>query len=461
MAHLNTTADLEAFATAQCETLQLPALSVALWQDGQLHRVAGGIANISSGIEATPDTLFQIGSITKVMTTCLVMQLVDEGRVDLDKPVKSYLRDFQVADEESTHKVTVRQLINHTSGLAGDFFPNDEGHEGPLIARYVDRCSLLPQVHPAGALYSYSNSAFVIAGRLIEVIRGIPWARVIQEYLFSPLGMNHACADPKELIRFRAAMGHLRDADAPGGWALSNRTWLSLGMAPCGSTPMMSAADLITFARAHLMAGVTQSGSTWLSPASIDAMQVPQIAKPIVSQIYKGSAGLGWQLKTYAADGLRTVEHAGATQGFYSVLNLMPERNLAYAILFNGVCPKALQQLQQAMMQQLLGIDITEPALDQKTVSVPLDTTLQGTYESLDKRIIVQEKDGQLQAHLTYKIDPLPSQALSLHPITAECFAAYDLDNGQRQLNIAFVKQDAETLASYLYDGSRLNIRCS
>ena len=66
------------------------------------------------------------------MTTCLVMQLVDEGRVELDNPVKQYLRDFMIADAEASETITVRQLLNHTSGMAGDFFPDDQGHEGNL-----------------------------------------------------------------------------------------------------------------------------------------------------------------------------------------------------------------------------------------------------------------------------------------------------------------------------------------
>ena len=94
--------------------------------------------NHETGVEAAADSVFQIGSITKVMTTCLVMQLVDEGKVDLDSPVKRYLRDFMIADAEASETTTVRQLLNHTSGMAGDFFPDDEGHEGNLIARYVD-----------------------------------------------------------------------------------------------------------------------------------------------------------------------------------------------------------------------------------------------------------------------------------------------------------------------------------
>ncbi len=114
------------------------------------------------------------------MTACLVMQLVDEGRVDLDCSVRDYLRDFQLADDSITQRLTVRQLLNHTSGIGGDFFPDDRGHQGNLIARYVDRCHLLPIVHPAGKMFSYSNSAYTVAGRLVEVVRGMSWYQAIE-----------------------------------------------------------------------------------------------------------------------------------------------------------------------------------------------------------------------------------------------------------------------------------------
>ena len=98
-----------------------------------------------------------------------------------------------ISDAEASESITVRQLLNHTSGMAGDFFPDDEGHEGNLIARYVDRCNLLPLVNPPGALYSYSNSAFVIAGRLVEVVRGISWYQAMEDYHLQTIG-NGSCA---------------------------------------------------------------------------------------------------------------------------------------------------------------------------------------------------------------------------------------------------------------------------
>ena len=145
-------ANLQTYADQALVKHNIPAISLAVWKDGTLHEAAAGGLNINNGLPNTTDTIFQIGSITKVMTTSLIMQLVDEGLVHLDAPVKQYVRDFTIADPEASRSITVRQLVNHTNGMAGDYFPDDRGHEGNLIARYVDRCNLLPLIHPPGKM---------------------------------------------------------------------------------------------------------------------------------------------------------------------------------------------------------------------------------------------------------------------------------------------------------------------
>ena len=447
--------DLQTYTETLVTEHNIPAASIAVWKDGQLQQAAAGILNLNTGVTATPDAIFQIGSITKVMTTCLVMQLVDEGRIALDTPVKHYLRDFLVADPEATAQITVRQLLNHTSGMAGDYFPDDRGHQGNLIARYVDRCNLLPQVHPLGEQYSYSNSAFVVAGRLVEVMRGISWYQAMQDYIFTPLGMHHALADPAEVIRHRAAMGHIRDEGADT-WSLSNQPWLALGMAPCGSTPMMSAADLLIFARAHLDKGLNSQGERWLSADAVAAMQTPEIALPQLSQCFSRQAGLGWAMHSYADKGIRAMGHGGATKGFYAMTKLLPEHNAAFAILLNGVCPATLRSANDALLHALCGIEIQEPEIEKTSSLSPVHKAIAGHYESFDKIIRVREEGGQLQAHLIYKIDPLPAEDLMLYPVTDRCYAAENTQ-GVRQPNWAFVGEG--TTPDYLFDGSRLNPR--
>ena len=449
---------LQNFADAMRETYQLPAISIAVWQGGELQRAASGVLNVNTGLNAAPDSIFQIGSITKVMTTCLVMQLVDEGRVELDKPVRHYLRDFQVAEQEATESITVRQLLNHTNGMAGDFFPQDEGQRGDLIARFVDRCNLLPQVNAPGAMYSYSNTAFVVAGHLVEVLRGMSWYQAMQDYIYKPLGMKHATADPKDILRFGAAMGHLREGER---WVLPEQAWLPLGMAPCGSAAMMSASDLILFARAHLNGGTDQQGETWLSPSSVHAMQQKEVALPRLSSGVEGHFGLGWDLKTFHQQGIKAYGHNGATHGYYSSLRIFPEQDAAYAVLLNGIAPKAFAETQAALQELLTGIVIKEPDIDKAMVLNEQHRAIVGHYESFDKRIQITLKEGALLAQLVYKCDPLPPEKLRLFPIDGVCYGV-ETPEGLRRPNLAFTEIDPESgKPGYCFDGSRLNPRIS
>ena len=455
--------NLQAYVDKALVKHNIPAISLAVWKDGTLYEAAAGCLNINTGLPNTTDTLFQIGSITKVMTTSLIMQLVDEGLVDLDAPVKQYVRDFMIADPQATRSITVRQLVNHTNGMAGDFFPDDRGHEGNLIARFVDRCNLLPLVHPPGQMYSYSNSAFAIAGRLIEVMRGMTWYQAMDEYLFTPLGMKHALADPKDMIRFSMAAGHVYDGADSERWALPDNPYLSLGQAAVGSTPAMKAENLIRFARAHMEGGKNQQGEQWLSPESVTAMQSAQIEVPRGSQVARKYAGLGWGFSEYVNhDQLKVVGHGGGTQGYLSMLQMIPEQNAAFAILTNGFRPSAIEGLTGDLLSAMAAVELTQPepvsnkALDQLAMVI-------GTYESFDTVITVKQQGKQLMANIVYKIDPLPPLDLELRhmqdadlgPLT---FAPYNSE-GRRVPSIVFLENNAQGIPQYVFNGGRQNRR--
>ena len=453
-------ANLQAYAEQAIIKHNIPALSLAVWKDGKLSLAAAGCLNQSTGVEATTDSIFQIGSITKVMTTCLVMQLVDEGKVDLDTPVVHYLRDFMIADAEATRVITVRQLLNHTSGIAGDYFPDDHGHEGNLIARYIDRCSLLPLVHPVGEMYSYSNAAFCVAGRLIEVVRGMSWYAAMQEYLYDPLGMAHAIADPKDVLRYRCAMGHVYDGNNTDRWVLPERAYLTIGQAPVGSTPAMTAENLIRFARAHMEGGVNQQGDSWLSPEAVQQMQTSQIELPKVSPVVAKHAGLGWGIGEFNGGAVRTISHGGATNGFLSMLQMIPGENAAYALLMNGFRPSAMEGVNADLMGAIADISMTLPEPD-SSASLDELRVISGVYESFDTLITVTERDAKLMANIVYKIDPLPPMDLELRHVEEGCFAAYAKqgDGERRCPNIVFLKPDGSGAPQYVFNGGRQNKR--
>src|SRR6185369_2591113 len=172
---------------------------------------ASGLLNLDTKVEATPDSVFQIGSIGKIFTTTLIMQLVDEERLGLDDPVIKHLPDFTIADRGYARAITVRQLLNHTSGLDGDFFPADDP-EGPSTVSYLRKMYLLPNLYPPGdGPMTYCNSGFVAAGRIVEMLTGMPWQRAVTQKIIKPLGLTHVVAYPHDALRYRCAMGHIPD----------------------------------------------------------------------------------------------------------------------------------------------------------------------------------------------------------------------------------------------------------
>lgn len=397
-------ADFQAYTESLINTHKIPAISLAVWHNGQLHEAAAGILNLETGVEATTDSIFQIGSISKVMTSSLVMQLVDEGKVDLDKPVKHYIRDFAIADEEATESITVRQLLNHTSGMDGDFFPDDHHQTGNPIARFVDRCNLLPLVHPVGEQYSYSNTAFAIAGRLVEVVTGTTWFDAIEERIFKPLGMNHAICRPMDVLRYRAAIGHIPNPessgpDSPDYWQQSEQLYLSLGQAPAGATITMSARDLITFARAHMNRGLTQNGERWLSETAIAEMQKPQIEIPSLSSVTNSHAGLNWGLHRLNTNGRLIYGHGGGTYGQMSMLRIVADQDTCIAVLVNAEHAEvAYQTVINALLKEWADFDLTEP--EPSFVTVPDEQLAHyiGDYQSSGEHYAITLENGQLTA---------------------------------------------------------------
>ena len=158
-------------------------------------------------MEATTDSLFQIGSITKVWTATVVMDLVDEGLVELDAPVRKYVPDFGSRCDVS-ESVTIR-LLAHSSGIDGDHFA-DTGRGDDAIERYVESCATLRQVHPLGATMSYCNTGYVVLGRVIELVTDSVWDTALRTRLVEPLALTHTATLPEDVLRYRAAIGHVQ-----------------------------------------------------------------------------------------------------------------------------------------------------------------------------------------------------------------------------------------------------------
>ena len=156
--------------------MAFPARSWACWTATSSRRWPPACSAMRTGCPVPTDALFLPGSIGKVYTATLVMMLADEGKLDLDTPIRHYLPDFEVHDAHARDTVTVRHLLTHTSGFDGDLFI-DTGRGDDALARYVAGCADLPQIVDPGRIWSYSNSGYAILGRLVEVLSGVTFER--------------------------------------------------------------------------------------------------------------------------------------------------------------------------------------------------------------------------------------------------------------------------------------------
>ena len=219
--------------------------------------------------------------------------------------------------------MTLRHLLCHTSGINGDFFL-DTGRGDDCLARYVQACDGLEQSHPLGATFSYCNSGYVIFGRVIEQLTGVVWDAALAEQLIAPLGLAHTWTLPEDVLRFRAAMGHV--TGSAGEEPRPASSWYEMrSLGPAGLV-CATAADVAAFARLHLDDGRVPDGTGVLAAASVAEMQRPQVAVPNPLPM-AGHWGLGWALSDWG--GRRVFGHDGDTIGQSAFLRVVPDAGVA------------------------------------------------------------------------------------------------------------------------------------
>jgi CubicO group peptidase (beta-lactamase class C family) len=359
--------------------------SLAVLSDGQVSAAASGSVNKATGVAATTDSLFQIGSMTKAYTATVVMQLVQQGRLHLDAPVVSVLPEFRVADLEATQQITVRQLLSHTAGFDGDHFA-DFGRGDDVLEKYVASCAELAQVTPVGSVYSYNNAAYSVLGRLIEVVTGQVWDTAMREQLFAPLGLEHTATLPEDVLRFSAAIGHLGPDLVPSPqWGMTR----SIG--PAGLV-CSTAIDVIAFARLHL------EGNEQLTAATAEAMRESQVAIPgLQGGPLMEEQALGWMLAD--GGGVTVVGHDGGTIGQSSRLRLVPSAGVAVALLTNGGDFEAISVLVDELLTELAGV-VPPPRLQPPSDPVQGDVArFAGRFSRTSHTIEVRYDGAQLVGH--------------------------------------------------------------
>ncbi|MFJ6427123.1 serine hydrolase domain-containing protein [Microbacterium maritypicum] len=431
----------------------IPAASVAILAGGEIFTTAAGILNRNTGVEADEDSVFQIGSITKTWTATLIMQLVDEGLLDLDAPVRDTVPAFAIGDDAAASAITPRQLLSHVSGFEGDLF-NDTGVGDDAVEKYLATIADAPQLFAPGERFSYNNAAFVVLGRIVEVLRGTSYDQALRTHLAAPLGLTHVATTAAEAIMFRAALGHIpaESGDEP----VPAPVWsLVRSNAPAGSMLAMTARDLVTYARMHLDGGVSADGTRVLSEQSVRAMQERQVDLPELGLM--GDAwGLGWEIFDW--DGGPVIGHDGGTIGQNAFLRMVPGAGVAVAVLTNGGrTVDAYHAITSKVLAALAGVTVpTLPSVPESPVPIDLERVL-GTYSSSVSDSTVRVDDqGRIWLERTMKgifaeLGPAP-EPVELVGWAGDTLLPREPQNGMHMPH-AFVGDDGSGRALYLHTG--------
>ncbi|HEV7761981.1 MAG TPA: serine hydrolase domain-containing protein [Acidimicrobiales bacterium] len=382
-------ARLEQLLAERADAYGVPGAVAGVLLDDELILVAWGVANVSTGVEVTTDTLFQIGSITKIYTATLLSQVAGAGVVSLDEPVRAQLQEFAVADPGATLEITPRHLLAHTSGMHGDHLI-DTGWNSDALERYVAGLHALGQIHAPDETYSFCNTGFGVAGRLIEVATGEHFDRVLRRRLARPIGVRSTLTLPQHALMHRVAVGHEL---GPDGTLRPIPRWpLARSNGPMGGI-LAPAEDVLAFARLHLAGGVAANGTELLPASMVKAMAQPQIESPLPDE----DQALAWTVRRW--NGVTCLAQDGDTFGQRAYLRVVPERRFA-AVLFTNSPGGA--RLAHDFWPQLVGdlLEVTVPPTAEMGDPVPIDdpAPFVGTYERLHQTVEVTEAEfGSLE----------------------------------------------------------------
>lgn len=430
---------------AEMRRLQVPGAALGVLHDGRAYTASFGITSVEHPLPVTDETLFQVGSTSKTFTATAFMQLVEQDAVSLDAPVRTYLPDFRLASEEDAARLTLHHLVTHHGGFLGDDFQRERNNRGDdALAQYVAGMATTAQLTPAGYTFSYSNAGLYIVGRVIEVITGQPFERVIRKRIFSPLGMRRSTYFPEFALPHRVAAGHIITADGP----VVARPWhVPRTIAPGGGV-ISNVVEQLAYAAFHLGDGSAPGGERLLEPASMALMQRPHAAAGSMCD----AIGVTWMLSEIG--GVHFVFHGGATNGHLSSFELAPSKGFALTLLTNSDTGRGLRPFVSELARHyFLGISPSAPP----AISLgrgELDDYA-GRYEQTLANLDVSVADGGLQVQETPAtlrlVEPLPLPPTHAEPIAADRFAITRGD--RRGETIEFLRDDSGDIAWMRWDG--------
>ena len=316
-------ARIDAFVRQQVQRHGIPGLALALVDGDQIVHLGGYGKADQSGRPVTPQTPFVLASVSKPITALAIMQLVEAGKVELDAPVQSYLPTFRVADPVAAQQITLRHLLQHTSGIPEQGCQNNR-FGAKTLAEFVAALQTIELDAPVGARHFYCSGNYNVLGRIVEVVAGQSFADYIQQQIFTPLDMRHSFATEPAARQDGLAQGYhwLFGLPVPTDYPYD------APQAPSGFL-IASAEDMAHFLIAQLNGG-RYGSTTVLSPQGVAAMHAPGV--PIGPE--RGTYGLGWS--TRAIGGVPTVQHAGDHPNFHTLIFIEPETRRGAVLLVNA-----------------------------------------------------------------------------------------------------------------------------
>jgi CubicO group peptidase (beta-lactamase class C family) len=424
----NTNAALDRFVKSEMKRLSVPGVAVGVLHKGRRYVNGYGVTNADHPLPVQPDTFFQIGSTTKTYTATAVMRLVEQGKLALDVPVRRYVPELRLRDKFVERNVTLQHLLTHTGGWLGDYFA-DGGRGDDAIANVVAKMAKIKQLTPLGTVWSYNNSGFYIAGRVIEKITKKSYSDAIQELLLDPLGMTNSFFFAEDVLPYRVAVGHVTN----GAKNRVAKPWaLRRSAGPAGGI-VSNAGDQLKWAAFHMGDGKAADGKRVLRKSTLNLMQKPQAKAGSMAD----SVGISWLISTVG--GVKVVAHGGTTNGQLSAFQMVPQRSFAMTVLTNSTSGGQLHRSVVGWaMENYLGIK--RPAEPPLRLTRSELAPYAGSYrqESSGLTLQVRPRNGGIVVHLPVP----PAPASGPRPPKAP------------PINMHFVGPDRVTAAAGYYKGT-------
>lgn len=342
------------------QAYDLPGFAIGIVKDDEIAYARGfGYKNIDTKKPVTTTTLFHMASISKPFVATAVMQLVEQGKIDLEAPVTTYLPYFKL-DDERYKEITIQKMLSHISGMPDveDYEWDDPQYDEGALERYVRSLADKKMRFDPGKRYAYSNMAFECLGDVIAKVSGISFADYEKEYILDPSGMKESMFLKPEHLPENWASGHLRTVRT-----LAWEGYPYNRMHGPSSTLHSNAIEMCNWAIINMNRG-SYGGQKILEPASYDLLWKPWFK--IGGEDSDNAVGLSWFLGSHRGE--KTISHGGGDTGFNTYLILLPEKASAVVVLCNYI-PAPIRYLSEAALDMLLGF---EPEDSKPPASVPV-----------------------------------------------------------------------------------------